>query len=164
MGAEEMGIRELRDGDLEALAATMRPEDAAEVLASGGHSPLEALQEAVRVSPEVWTWAPGGEVAAVFGVVPLPDTPLLAPRSAVVWALTGDAVTRNRKAFVRASRAIVAALLFRWDALLNAVDARYTGALRWLESMGATFAPPVPLGVAGLPFVPFVLEAPRPHV
>lgn len=161
MAVEAGHVRELRDGDIEALAASMRPEDAAEVLASGGHSPLEALRVSVEASSEVWAWEVGGEVAAIFGVVPLEQSALLSPRSAIVWALTGSAVTRNRKAFVRASRAIVAALLFRWDALFNAVDQRYTGAIRWLESMGATFAPPRPFGAQGLPFVPFVLEAPH---
>jgi len=152
VGADAGAVREVRPGDVEALAATMRAEDVAEVLASGGYSPREALEVSLSMSCEAWTWEVGGEVAAVFGIAELPRPSLLGSRVGGVWALTGAAVTRNRRAFVRASRRILRALLSRWDVLTNAVDARYTGAVRWLEALGAVVGPPQPMGVAGLDF------------
>lgn len=159
MAADAGTVRAVRPGDVEALAATMRPEDVAEVLASGGYSPREALEVSLAASSEAWTWEVGGEVAAVFGVVALPRPSLLGARVGGVWALTGTAVHRHRRAFVRASRRILKALLSRWDVLANAVDARYTGAVRWIQALGGVLDEPRPMGVAGLPFRFFYVAA-----
>lgn len=164
MVADAGTVRAVRPGDVEALAATMRAEDVAEVLASGGYSPREALEVSLSMSCEAWTWEVGGEVAAVFGIVELPRPSLLGARVGGVWALTGTAVHRHRKAFVRASRRILTVLLSRWDVLTNAVDARYTGAVRWLEALGAVVGPPQSMGVAGLPFRLFYVTQEVQHV
>lgn len=136
----------------ELLAPTMRAEDAAEVLASGGFAPLEALFEGLSRSEVAQALLLEGEVAAIWGVVPLPRRSLLGPQAGIVWLLTGTAVERHQLAFLRLSRPAVAALLTRYALLTNCVDCRYAVALRWAAWLGFTLSPPAPFGAAGLPF------------
>lgn len=139
----------------EALAPLLRPADVAEVEASAGFTPLEALQASLSASERAWALVVGGEVAALWGVVPVGQGTLLTrPQLAVVWALTGRAVDRHRKLFVRLSRGVLSELLRLYPVLVNAVDARYRGALRWVRWLGAEVAPAVPFGALGLPFHP----------
>ena len=42
--------------------------------------------------------------------------------------------------------------------LENVVDSRNLKSIRWLQRMGFTVKPAVPMGVAGTPFHPFVME------
>ena len=49
--------------------------------------------------------------------------------------------------------------LARFPVLRNVVDARYAEAIRWLRWLGFRFGEPVNIGVAGLPFLPFQMEA-----
>lgn len=143
----------------EALAPLMRAEDAAEVLASGGYGPLEALLDALSMpGGEAWACLFDGEVAALFGTAPLrARASALGGRTGVVWLLGGRALARNRKAFVRTSRQLLP-LLFEpgggpvYSSLINYVDARYAGALRWAAALGATVHPPEPFGAARMPF------------
>ena len=44
--------------------------------------------------------------------------------------------------------------------LRNVVDARNTVSIRWLEWLGFTLGTPQPMGVCGLPFIPFEMSAP----
>ncbi len=129
-----------------AVAATMRPEDAAEVLASCGFDPLRALRESVQVSDAAWTLLLDGQPAAVFGAVGV------ASGCGVVWMLTSTMVDRHPIAFLRLCRPVVEALLMHYGLLFNYVDARYEVALRWARWLGFTVSEPEPFGVAGLPF------------
>ena len=43
--------------------------------------------------------------------------------------------------------------------LFNFVDARNMKSIRWLKHLGYAVGPPVPFGVAGLPFHPFSMGA-----
>lgn len=127
------------------LAPKMRPADTAEVLASGGFTPREALEESVTASAHAFAALFDGEVAALWGVVD-------GPGCGIVWALTGPAVERHPKAFLRHSRIAVNVLLRHYPALTNFVDARYEQALRWVRRLGFSVGPPEPFGAAGLPF------------
>lgn len=144
------------------LAPRMRAADAAEVLASGGYTPIEALVGALDLSERAWTLELGGEVAALFGVVPLRGTVLGPVQAGVIWALTGTTVERHRKSFARVSRDVLPALLEEYPALVNYVDDRYAAALRWAAWLGFDVGPPEPFGLHGLPFRRIVIR--RPHV
>lgn len=144
------------------LAPTMRAADAAEVRASGGYSPLEALEASLMHSAHAWACLFDGQVAALFGLVPLrrPGA-LTGPACAAAWLLTGELVQRHPRAFLRACEAVVPALLQKYPVLTNHVDARYTAALRWARWLGFEVGGPVPFGEAGLPFHPITLKAPH---
>ncbi len=138
----------------EALAASLRAADAAEVLASDGLDPLSALTFSLALSSESYAGLIEGEVVALFGV----RRPSLVSRRGIPWLLTGDAVERHPLAFVKASRGVLACWRQDYAALGNWVDARHAKALRWLAWLGFTIHPARPYGVAGLPFHPFEME------
>lgn len=123
---------------VEELAGAIRLEDAAEVRALG-FEPLEAVEYAVCVSVEAYALLFDGAVAALFGVGRLagPDTALGGDlRRGDVWLLSSTVVNRYRKQYVRSTRLIIRWLLERYDYLEARVDARYTGALRWVRHLG----------------------------
>lgn len=156
----EAHVRLARPGDAELLAPRMRAEDAAECLASCGLGPLPALLESIAASRVVFALELGGELAALFGVVDGPRKTLLGPTAFdIIWSLTSDAVTRHPRAFWRESKRIVAELLRAFPELRNAIDARYTAALRWVARLGAEVQPAEPWGVSGLPFHRFIWRA-----
>lgn len=145
-----------------ALAPSLREEDAAEILASSGHTPLEALTLSVQGSEEAYALLLDGEVAALWGVAALRRSILGPPVAWSVWLLGGELLRRHRQTFVRLSREVVAVLRARYAVLFNFVDARYVGALRWAAWLGFEVGPPEAFGVAGLPFCLITLR--RSHV
>lgn len=143
----------------EALAPLMRAEDAAELAASLGVGPLQGLLASLDASCAARAVLFDGEVAALCGVA---DTDVQGV--GCVWALTGRAVERHPRAFVRLSRAAVAEYLTRYEVLFNFIDARYGRALRWVRALGFTVQEAQPYGAAGLPFHPVVLRRAAPRV
>lgn len=137
----------------DALAARMRPADVAEVLASDGHTPGEAVRYAIASSTEAWAWLVDGEVAAIWGLGLLSFLgDIWTP-----WLLTSDLVEHHRKAFLRACREQLAQLR-RHHVLINFIDARHTRALRWVRALGFEVADAAPYGASGLPFHRVILR------
>jgi hypothetical protein len=137
------------------LAPNLREGDMLEGKALG-LEPLTALRESLANSEVSWAFLLDGEVAALFGVLPVPHS----PGCGWVWMLSGRACDKHKRAFLRAGREVVPALLEHYSILCNAIDARYTGALRWARWMGFTVRDAVPLGPHGLPFHPFMIRRP----
>jgi hypothetical protein len=137
------------DAHCQELAPRMRVEDRAEVWASAGLDPLEALRVSVKASAVAYAALFDGEVAALFGVSPAGS---VLGTAGVVWALTGDLVERHPRAFLRYSEPVLAHLLEHYPLLMNMVDDRYSGALRWVKWLGFTVGPPEPFGRQGRPF------------
>lgn len=151
----DVRIRRPTEADIPVLAATMRPETAAEVMASHALSPRRALEGCLAGAMEAWTAELHGEPAVMFGVSPGPRRSLLGPTDYdVPWVLTSEPVVRWPKAFARASRAVIRSFRARYPRLENMTDARYTASLRWARWLGAEILPAVPWGVARLPFHP----------
>lgn len=132
-------------GHLDALAATMRAADVAE-LAKVGLSPIAALESSLARSQEAWTVLFDGEVAAIYGVsrsdAAIPDR---------VWCLTSTVVNRAPLTFWRESKAAVARLGARYPTLVALVDAQYGAALRWAHRLG--FKARSTLDLRGSPFI-----------
>jgi len=151
-------LRKLRAGDLEQLAATMRPEDAAEVRATG-LEPLQALEQSVAASAITFAVELGGELAAVGGVVAVTNGlgPAVYHRP---WLLTAPAVVRHRSAFWTLSKRVVLTLRSSFPLLVNHVDERYAAAVRWARRLGAEVRPAVPFGASGELFHPIVWRSP----
>lgn len=158
MEADRVEIVPATEAHAVALAARMRAGDRAEVLASSGSGPLEALVGSVRWSRshggEAWAGLIDGEVAAMFGVG---RRSLLSP-VAIPWLLTGDLVDRHPVLFFRASREVVDLWLRHFAELEQAVDARYTQALRWARRLGFTVEAPLPFGPRCAPFCRITLR------
>ena len=133
----------------------MREEDAAEVEASSGHTPTEAILASIEATHTTYAALVGDELLALFGLSRV-ETPRGQATRATVWALTSTAVERHRKGFYRASVRVVAALSGNVPILYNFVDARYTKAVSWLRRLGFEVLPPVPYGPRHLPFHPVV--------
>jgi len=138
--------------DIEHIAAHMREEDAREVMASHGHTPLQALAWAVTTSDLcrtiVWKQTPTG----LMGYARCADA------GASVWLLGTDALiaSSRRKSFLRISRHILDVWADAFGVLFNYVDARAVTSRRWLRWMGFVEHAPVPYGPDSIPFIPIV--------
>jgi hypothetical protein len=136
------------------VAASMRPEDAAEVGAAGGYTPLGAILASMDESDvSVAFFFSDGSLGGIFGerVTGDPLDPICIP-----WLLTTSAVERNALEFFRASRRVVEDMNKRYRFLVQNVDARYERAVLWATAIGFRALPPEPFGKAGLPFYPIV--------
>lgn len=143
------------------LAPRLRATDVAELLAARGMAPLAALLEAIERSDTAEALLLDGEVVALFGTGPYRRSTLLGgPAVGVPWLLGSDALTRDRRLLVRLARRQVVRMLLRYPILVNAVDARYAGALSFARWLGFEVGPPAPFGAAGLPFCLIRLRRP----
>lgn len=158
-GGPPVAIVEATRAHAESFVPLMRAADVEEVRALG-LSPREAVLDSLEASEVAFAALFGGEVAFLYGVVPLWRTALTgSSTTGQLWFLSGRAVDRHPKAFLRATRASLPRLLERYAVLTNVIDARYAGALRWARWLGATLYPPRPFGPEGVPFCPFVVSA-----
>jgi len=147
---------EIRPATLaDAALLELRAADRAEVAALSGRDPREALAESVERSAMAWAGLADGRLVCLFGVVPAS----LAGVTGVPWLLGSDDVCAYSRAFLRRNRAYVSAMLGEFPVLRNVVDARNEVSIRWLRWLGFTFGEACPLGVAGLPFIPFERRA-----
>ena len=143
------------------LAPALCLADLAEVWALGYFDAYDALRQSLEASTLAWAARIGGELAAVFGVVPLATDSLLgANRMGCVWLLTGRAVAASPMAFWRALRAGVRMVLAAagHDTLTNAIDERHAAALSTWERLGVHWVGVEPVAQPGLQFRRFVLE------
>ena len=148
---------EIRPATVEdALALVLRQADREEVEALTGRDAREALVESVVRSAAAWAGLANGELVCLFGVVPVS----LVGVTGIPWLLGSDAVTRYGRPFLRRNRAYLREMLREFPVLRKVVDARNTVSIRWLEWLGFTLGTPQPMGVCGLPFIPFAMSAP----
>lgn len=124
------------------LSRDMRPEDAAECLASGGYQPSEAISVSIDASVASWSMTVDGELLALFGIA----------HPGIPWALTSNAARRHPRLVHATARVVLDKMLERYPVLVQYVDARYTSALRWLRRLGFSVAEAEPFGIEGRPF------------
>ena len=135
--------------DARDLAPFLRHEDAAEIDAATGQSPLEALLMGLGASPGARSVHEVGRPIAMFGLVP--------GRSYdVPWLLGSDRILAHWREFARRSREELDRLR-QGRPLRNYVDARNTVHVRWLRWLGAEILPAAPWGLRQLPFHLFTL-------
>ncbi len=134
------------------LASTMREADIRECLAAGYPDARSALDTALAHSRDSWALLINGEVAVIAGVTPVDGAVLSAAGIAEVWALTSRVVDKYPLTFFRWSRKFVFGLLQQYGLLANLVDARYQGAIDWLECLGFRIGQPQPHYITGAPF------------
>jgi len=144
---------EVEEAHVQLLAATMRDEDAAEVMASHGFMPEAAVRDSVARSVQSVAVVADGELLCLMG---LAHAERPGGSIAIPWCLSTKTVDRKRRAFLVGTHVVVEAMAKQNRVLFQMVDARYEKALRWVKLLGFTVHPAIPFGVAGLPFHPIV--------
>lgn len=115
-----------------ALAPRLRERDAAEVYASGGHTPERALTASVTASELAWTALFDGRPEVMWGAAPY----LHDDRMGVVWLLSSDEMYRVPGRFIKESYNYVSKMFDRFDTLFNYVHAANIKSQQWLEMLG----------------------------
>lgn len=152
----EIEIRQARDGDADALLSNLREQDRIELEAlMGPGAERETLQKAMRDSSLMWVGTVDGEVACMFGVVPVS----LLGGQGVPWLLGTPLIDKNRGAFIKRNRAYIARMLDACPHLVNIVDARNIKSIAWLKRMGFVIHDARPWGRSGEPFHLFTMDA-----
>lgn len=150
----EIGIISATVAHAADLAPHLREADRLEVEAASGLDPLAELQRSLAMSVEAWTGTVDGAPACIFGVGLLS----LLGGEGSPWLLGSDLVTRHSVAFARRNKAMVRGWSKAFPVLRNFVDVRNVVSVRWLRWLGFKLLPPVPYGVARLPFHPFEMR------
>jgi len=140
---------------IEELAQTMCSEDIDECWAARHYTPLEALEQAVKISNDATTGLIDGVVACIFGVAPVS----VAGGKGSPWMLTAPVLRKHGKTFLRGTRMWMEDQKYKWLSLENYVDARHTLAIRWLKWTGFDMDKPAPYGPDGMSFHKFHWES-----
>ncbi len=138
------------------IARNMSDADRAEVAASVGISPREALVQSLEASVLAWTGMVGdSRPVCMYGVSPID----ILGGVGSPWLLgTGD-LPRHAKTFLKFNREYIPKMLEVFPVLVNWVDARHVAAIRWLNRLGFQFdVEPVAYGPWGMPFYRFEME------
>ncbi len=147
-------VRDIRDGDAEALLADIRPCDLAELQASCPGDLLEAIKLSIASAPHSWAVEVDGDLAALIGVTQAPDSEVGVP-----WMSGTSAFYRAPRALTKLGRQYSEFGLSIYHTLVNYVDVRNTVSIRWLKAMGYKVSNvPVPVGVNGEPFYRFSMS------
>lgn len=134
---------------LEDIALDILPQDADEVFASGGHTPMEALRFSVRQSYESFVALHRGVPICAFGISMADPLGMIG----VPWLLGTGQYRECARGFLKVSRQIVSTWSQRHTLLVNYVDARHAAALKWLRWLGfERVDTELAFGVAGIPF------------
>jgi hypothetical protein len=154
----DAAIVEATYADAAALAASLRPEDAAELAAIGETDMTLAINRCMDASTVSFAAVLDGQVGAMFGCGPVRSALGSPDGLGWVWFITGKTFAQKPRPFARPARAVMAQLLERFPILVNYIDARYEAAVRWAKWLGFDVGAPVPYGPAGMLFHPARLE------
>jgi hypothetical protein len=138
---------------VDAIAATMRPMDAAECW-SLGVAPLDGLRQSCAASLACWTALEAGRPIAMWGV----SAAEMMGRTGCPWLLGSERLGAHRRQFLRESRARLAPMKAMFPRLENHVLADYRASVRWLAWLGFTLDDPAPMGPFGAQWRRFWME------
>lgn len=147
-------LRSAEFEDISILKDSLRPEQIAEVWASGHQSPEQALVSSFMISKRNFTLERNGRPIAMAGVAPLESN----PGQGCVWLLTSSEVDEIKLTFIKVSALVIHEFAKEFPVLFNWVDARYTQSIEWLRRLGAQIHEPSPWGAEGLPFSLFIFR------
>lgn len=157
-------LRPVAPADVDMLAARLRDQDRAELLALGYEPQWNAdlIRESVLTSKMCHAiWSPTDEFMGICGMRIATES-LLGSASGVPWMLGTDAVPRFGAALNRTTRRYNAAMLELVPLLFNYVHQANTVSVAWLQRVGYKLGPAEPLGPHGAPFHRFEMH--RPYV
>lgn len=142
-------IRHAHFRDATQLAPVLRAADRAEIYATSGREPVEALKQSIYASQIAYAAEDQDGCFALFGC----SSPSAVATVGHPWLLGADRLTTtHRRMFVAETKRFLAAIRTRFDFLVNYVDARNTTSIHWLQRNGFTIFEPEPWGVLGAPF------------
>jgi hypothetical protein len=135
-----MSVRSATLADVYHIAPRLREADKAEIKASTGRPPLDALKDGLSRSRGCKVGiTPEGEPVVIWGVVPVD------PMVGGVWALATDELSKHKIKFLRGSREHLDEMQEQFPVLMNVVDARNILHIDWLSWLGFTFIAEHPL-------------------
>lgn len=144
-------LRPAHPDDAVYLAPSLRDSDRQEVAAT--HVNVEhAVRFAIQFSPICDIAELNGLPAVVLGCGERDGGAVGVP-----WLLATNAVRPLPGALTKLGQAYVKRFLARWPTLMNHVDARNTASIEWLRFLGFEIREPIPFGLRGEPFHPFVM-------
>ena len=123
-------IRPAVFSDCAYIAARMKRPDVEEVLASHGHSPIDAMQLSFGSSEMAGTVCSADhEPVLMYGV-----SGFVPPDTGSPWMLSTALIYRADMArfFLRGTAAVIGRMHDRYPILIQHVDARHSHALRWM--------------------------------
>lgn len=135
------------------IAANMRGHDLLELEASG-RDPFDAMLKGWKTSTKCWTGLVDGVPAIMFGVAPI--SALTGHGSP--WLLGTPDALKIKRNFLLNSVGYVKEMLRLYPQLTNYVDCRNRQSVRWLKWLGFQLLDPVPIGVNGEMFHPFIMR------
>ena len=141
--------------DCYALAPKMCKQDQREVMASGGHTPLEALLKSFEASYECNSIInDDGDMIGMFGVA---KHPLMPELYGIPWLLSDGTIHTIRRDFLTLSKQWIEKVSNRHRILFNYSDCRNSKAHGWLMWLGFKFINKVEnFGKGEKPFYLFV--------
>lgn len=151
MWRREVEIVEANAGHAMLLAARLRQQDRAELIAAGEGDAVAAIFEGIERSDWAFAVFVDGELACVFGLAPHQGM----RRCGVPWMLGTPLLERRRRFLARLAPAYIARMLLAYPRLFNAVHARNAVAVRWLRHIGFHVHESRPHSKTGEPFHPF---------
>lgn len=129
----------------------MKAADVAEILASNGMTPEQAIEFSAKYSARCEAIVVNGQVEAIWGYTEI------SPETAVPWMLSSEALVADARQLVVEGRRIIGGLKERYTMLYNYVDARNRASLEWLQAIGFSAKAMIPaFGIAKIPFIQMV--------
>jgi hypothetical protein len=133
----------------------MREADRVEVMASHGHSPLDALTLGVSKSDQVVTvLSPDGTPLVIIGVV----SQSLLSDVGTIWLLGCDEALRYRRNFISEVPRVLSILFERYTMLENHVHVDNRVSIVWLKRIGFEMDEPVLFRNSGEYFMRFYMK------
>jgi hypothetical protein len=147
--------RPVLHADIPLLSRKMREADAAEVMASSGHSPEEAIIYSFRVSEQTHVATFDNIPFAIFGLAQNPDW----INVGIPWMLATDDIRKHPTAVAKVSKRWIKVFSERYEFLVNYVDVRNELSRHWLLWCGFREARVIPdYGKAKIPFVEMIYD------
>lgn len=145
-------VRPMVDADINVIAAAARQADIEEMRDGAGVTVEQALRYGLDVSIKCSVIMDDDVPLAALG-----DS-MLSPGTGIPWLVSTVHIDRHARGFLRVCRPLLQDMLTRHDELINYIDVRNTGAIRWLKWLGFTMHEPIPAGVRALPFMKFTMS------
>jgi len=125
------------------IADDMRKSDAVEVMASHGHTPIEALKVSFKCSGYSSIAVADGVPFSMFGVTMSNITTGLG----YPWLLSSNEVFKHKEYFLKNAPSVLEDIIFICPRLVNYVHHENKTSIKWLRSLGFTIEDPEPYGV-----------------
>ncbi len=139
---------------VESIAADMRQADAAEVWASHGHTPIQAVMAGWKLSQYSVVVMVNDEPCVIMGLV---SRDLLSGIG-TPWLLGTEKALNHAREFFRLSPPVINDMLKVCPRLFNYVHADNKVSIKWLKWIGFIIDEPIPHGINGELFHRFHLE------